>query len=65
MIEMKQLRIVFFGTPEFAVESLEALIGAGFDIAAVVTMPDKIGGRGHRVIESAVKLAAIDRKSVV
>ena len=32
MIEMKQLRIVFFGTPEFAVESLEALIGAGFDI---------------------------------
>lgn len=59
MIEMKQLRIVFFGTPEFAVESLEALIGAGFDIAAVVTMPDKIGGRGHRVIESAVKLAAI------
>lgn len=49
------MRIVFFGTPEFAVESLDALVHAGYDIAATVTMPDKIGGRGHKVIQSDVK----------
>lgn len=49
------MRIVFFGTPEFAVESLDRLISAGFDIVAVVTMPDKIAGRGHKLIESDVK----------
>ena len=49
------MKIVFFGTPEFAVESLDKLIEAGYDIAAVVTMPDKIAGRGHKLIESDVK----------
>lgn len=49
------MKIVFFGTPEFAVESLDKLIDAGFDISAVVTMPDKIAGRGHKLIESDVK----------
>lgn len=58
-MDIKDLGIVFFGTPEFAVESLEALIDNGFNIKAVVTMPDKIGGRGHKVIESAVKLCAV------
>lgn len=54
-MEKKNLKIVFFGTPEFAVTSLDRLISKGFDIAAVVTMPDKTGGRGHKVIRSAVK----------
>ncbi len=49
------MKIVFFGTPEFAVESLDALVKAGYDIAATVTMPDKIGGRGHKLIQSDVK----------
>ena len=53
------MKIVFFGTPEFAVESLNQLIEAGFEIAAVVTMPDKIAGRGHKVIESDVKKYAL------
>lgn len=55
----KKLKIVFFGTPEFAVASLDRLIERGFDVAAVVTMPDKIGGRGHKVITSAVKDYAV------
>ncbi len=56
---MKSPKIVFFGTPEFAVASLDRLIAEGFDVAAVVTMPDKIGGRGHKVITSAVKDYAV------
>lgn len=56
---MKNPKIVFFGTPEFAVASLDALIRSGADVAAVVTMPDKVGGRGHKVIESAVKQYAV------
>lgn len=51
----RKLKIVFFGTPEFAVESLDRLVKDGHDIAAVVTMPDKIAGRGHKKIESDVK----------
>lgn len=56
---MKKLKIVFFGTPRFAVASLDRLIAEGFDVAAVVTMPDKTGGRGHKVITSAVKDYAV------
>lgn len=52
------MRIVFFGTPEFAAYSLEAILEAGHDVAAVVTMPDKPGRRGHVMIESAVKQLA-------
>lgn len=55
----EDLKIVFFGTPEFAVESLDALVKAGFNVAAVVTMPDKIAGRGHKLITSAVKDYAV------
>lgn len=51
----KNLKIVFFGTPEFAVKSLDKLVEAGYDIATVVTMPDKLAGRGHKVLESEVK----------
>lgn len=49
------MKIVFFGTPAFAVESLDKLVSNGYDIEAVVTMPDKIAGRGHKLIESEVK----------
>ncbi len=56
----KDLRIVFFGTPEFAVASLDALVEGGFNIAAVVTMPDKASGRGQHVNFSAVKKYAIE-----
>ncbi len=52
------MKIVLFGTPEFAVASLDALVKAGYDIAAVVTMPDKIAGRGHKLIKSDVKVYA-------
>lgn len=54
------LKIVFFGTPEFAVESLDALIRNGFNVAAVVTMPDKAAGRGQKLSESAVKKYAVE-----
>jgi methionyl-tRNA formyltransferase len=49
------LRIVFMGTPEFAVDSLDALVRAGFQIVGVVTAPDKPAGRGLSMQESAVK----------
>ena len=51
-------RIVFMGTPEFAVPSLRALASAGCDVAAVVTQPDRPSGRGRRVKPSPVKEAA-------
>lgn len=53
------MKIVFFGTPEFAVESLDAIIKAGFDVVGVVTMPDKPAGRGHRMYQSPVKEYAV------
>lgn len=55
----KDLKIVFFGTPEFAVASLDRIVGNGWQIAAVVTMPDKTAGRGHKRIESDVKKYAV------
>ncbi|MDE5555739.1 MAG: methionyl-tRNA formyltransferase, partial [Muribaculaceae bacterium] len=55
----KKLKIVFFGTPEFAVKSLDSLLTAGFDIAAVVTATDKPAGRGHKMLQSAVKEYAV------
>lgn len=54
------MKIVFFGTPEFAVASLDRLIKDGQEIAAVVTMPDKIAGRGHKTIQSDVKKYAVE-----
>ena len=57
----ENLKIVFFGTPEFAVTSLERLVDNGFNIAAVVTMPDKQAGRGHHLIQSDVKKYAVDK----
>lgn len=53
------LRIVFMGTPEFAVASLDALINNGYDVVGVITVPDKPAGRGYELQESAVKKYAI------
>lgn len=57
---MKQ-KIVFMGTPEFAVRSLEVLLEGGIEVAAVVTVPDKPSGRGQHVSESAVKKFAHEK----
>lgn len=62
---MKNLRIIFMGTPEFAVASLDALRLAGFQIVAVVTAPDKRAGRGMQLQMSAVKRYALDHGLVV
>lgn len=53
------MRIVFMGTPDFAVASLNALVEAGHDIAGVVTAADKPAGRGQKIHESAVKQYAV------
>src|SRR5215207_2998450 len=55
------LRIVFMGTPEFAVASLDALINAGANIVGVITAPDKPAGRGMKLQESAVKKYAAEK----
>ncbi|MFN5460800.1 MAG: methionyl-tRNA formyltransferase [Bacteroidota bacterium] len=52
------MRIVFMGTPGFAVPSLKTLIESGYDIAAVVTAPDKPAGRGQQIMKSEVKMFA-------
>ena len=54
----KDLRIVFMGTPEFAVASLRRLVEEGYNVVAVVTTPDKPAGRGQKLHESDVKVAA-------
>ena len=59
-MEKKDLKIVFFGTPEFAVTSLDALVKNGFNVAAVVTMPDKPAGRGKKIQMSDVKRYALE-----
>lgn len=59
------LKIVFFGTPDFAVESLDAINNAGYDVAAVVTMPDKEAGRGHKLFRSPVKMWALEHGKTV
>ncbi|WP_345952602.1 methionyl-tRNA formyltransferase [Mucilaginibacter sp. PAMB04168] len=55
------MRIVFMGTPEFAVASLEALLDAGSEIVGVITAPDKPAGRGQKLSESAVKQYAVSK----
>jgi len=57
----KPLRIVFMGTPEFAVASLQKLYEAGYNIVSVVTAPDKPAGRGMKLTESAVKIFAKEK----
>lgn len=57
----KDLHIVFMGTPEFAVASLDALLKAGYHVVAVVTAPDRPAGRGMKLTESAVKKYATEK----
>ena len=58
-MEVDAMRVVFLGTPEFAVPSLEALASAGYSIVAVYTQPDRPKGRGHDFAQSPVKQAAL------
>lgn len=53
-------RIAYFGTPEFAASQLEAILAAGYEVAVVVTMPDKPAGRGRKIQYSDVKKAALE-----
>jgi methionyl-tRNA formyltransferase len=55
------LRIVYMGTPEFAVAPLKAILEAGYEVAAVVTMPDKPAGRGMNLQQSPVKQFALEK----
>lgn len=55
------LRIVYMGTPDFAVEPLRQLIESGVEVAAVVTVPDKQAGRGQKIHESTVKQFAKEK----
>lgn len=56
----KELRIVFMGTPDFAVASLDALVQNGYNVVGVVTAPDKPAGRGQKLQQSAVKTYATE-----
>ena len=58
---MSQLRIIFMGTPEFAVQSLDILVKNSYNIVGVVTMPDKPAGRGQQLQESDVKKYASEK----
>ena len=58
-MDKQSLRIIYMGTPDFAVESLRALVEGGYNVVAVVTMPDKPAGRGHQLQFSAVKQYAL------
>ncbi|PKQ65509.1 methionyl-tRNA formyltransferase [Labilibaculum filiforme] len=58
---MNKLRIVYMGTPDFAVAPLEALLNAGCNVVGVITNPDKPAGRGQQIQEAAVKKFAVDK----
>lgn len=60
-MDKKDLRIVFMGTPDFAVESLRVLVENNYNVVGVITMPDKPGGRGHKLQYSAVKEYALQQ----
>ena len=56
------MRVVFFGTPDFAVESLDAIMQSRHEVVSVVTVPDRQAGRGQKVVYSAVKQYALDHQ---
>jgi len=58
---MVKLRLVFFGTPRFAVPTLEALLASRHDVVGVVTQPDRPRGRGQKVSDGPVKALAVAR----
>ena len=49
-MKKEDLRIVYMGTPEFAVEPLRCLVEGGYNIVGIITMPDKPAGRGHKAV---------------
>ncbi|MFM7023419.1 MAG: methionyl-tRNA formyltransferase [Flavobacteriales bacterium] len=55
------LRIVFMGTPDFAVPSLQILVDNGYNVVGVITAPDKPAGRGHKIQQSPVKKYAVEK----
>lgn len=59
-MEKESLRIVYMGTPDFAVESLRALVEGGYNVVGVITMPDKPAGRGYKIQYSPVKQYALE-----
>jgi len=59
---MRDLRIVFMGTPDFAVATLDALLKAQFNVVGVITAPDKPAGRGRKLNQSAVKTYALEHQ---
>ena len=61
-MKKEDLRIIFMGTPDFAVASLKALVEGEYNVVAVITMPDKPAGRGHKLQYSAVKTYAIEKQ---
>ena len=58
---MRKLRIVFMGTPDFAVQTLKAIVEANYEVAGVITAPDRHAGRGRKLQESAVKKYAAEQ----
>ena len=60
-MEKKDLRIVYMGTPDFAVEPLRKLVEGGYNIVGCITMPDKPAGRGHKIQFSPVKEYALEQ----
>jgi len=61
-VKGKDLRIIYMGTPDFAVAGLKILVKNDYNIAGVITMPDKPAGRGRKINESAVKKYAKENK---
>src|SRR5690606_34597131 len=57
-VQDKSLRIIYMGTPEFAVPALEKLVENGWNVVGVITAPDKPQGRGQKLVASPVKEAA-------
>ncbi|MDD4777085.1 MAG: methionyl-tRNA formyltransferase [Fermentimonas sp.] len=60
-MKKEDLRIVFMGTPEFAVESLKTLVENDYNVVGVITMPDKPAGRGYKLQPSPVKQYALEK----
>src|SRR6185436_13962086 len=65
MVEGAPLRIVYFGTPAFAVPSLRALIGSRHPVVALVSQPDRPKGRGHHVVPTPTKELALESNVAV
>jgi len=56
---MSKMRVVYMGTPDFAVPCLDRLVAEGYDVVSVVTQPDRPKGRGQKLAASPVKEAAL------